>query len=327
MFKSNPINIRFLKDLINDSFNIFFQNEFIIFKSINNILYLIYSNQDFSIISYDIINNKKVNEVKNAHNKMITCFRYYLDKINKRDLILSSSSKYNNIKIWNAYNLECIINIEEINDGGWLYSTCFLNDNNQIYIITSNANYINNELIKVFDLNGNKIKEIKDTNDLTFFIDTYYNHKLSNIFIITGNNHFVKSYNYNTNKLYHKYCEIEKNGEHYSIIINNKEELIETSTDGNVRIWNFHTGELLNKIKVCEEGLFGICLWNNEYLFVACNIKEIKLINLNNGKIVKDLISHDDYVIIVMKINHPQYGECLISQDGEGVIKLWINKN
>ena len=48
------------------------------FKSINtfDILYLIYTNENKSILFFDLINNKKIIEIKNAHNKFITNFRY-----------------------------------------------------------------------------------------------------------------------------------------------------------------------------------------------------------------------------------------------------------
>ena len=95
-----------LKNEINNSKNIlnnihFYKTEFIIhtfqnmmgynfsaFKSINNIIYIIYANINKSIISYNLIENKKINEIINAHENEITGFRYYLDKINKRDLII-----------------------------------------------------------------------------------------------------------------------------------------------------------------------------------------------------------------------------------------------
>ena len=54
--------------------------------------------------------------------------------------------------------------------------------------------------------------------------------------------------------------------------------------DGSIRIWDFHLGLLL-KIKVSFEGLFAICLWNNNYLFVGYNYKEIKIIDFNNKKV------------------------------------------
>ena len=81
---------------------------------------------------------QKITEIKNAHNNVTTNFRHYLDVINKRDLILSISAYENNIKLWNINNFECLLNLQNINKGGCLYSACFLNDNNQNYIITSN---------------------------------------------------------------------------------------------------------------------------------------------------------------------------------------------
>ena len=84
-------------------------NTFTAFKSINNILYLVYSNPKKSIISYDLINNKKINEIKEAHNEQITNFRNYFDEINHRDLILSKSANDNNIKIWEVNNWACIL--------------------------------------------------------------------------------------------------------------------------------------------------------------------------------------------------------------------------
>ena len=86
-------------DLRLDSYcYIVLDNSFNVFKSIDNILYLIYTNKNNSIISYNLINNCKIIEIKNAHKQYITNFRYYLDKKNKRDLIISISAYDNNIK-------------------------------------------------------------------------------------------------------------------------------------------------------------------------------------------------------------------------------------
>ena len=60
-------------------------------------------------------------------------------------------------------------------------------------------------------------------------------------------------------------------------------ELIESCVDGFLRIWNFHRGKLLYKIDTTVDnfkGIFGICLWNEKYLFIGCNNSEIKLIDL-----------------------------------------------
>ena len=155
-----PNKIVFLNDLANYAYAKYTKfNTFCTFKSIDDIFYLVYSTRNKSIIFYNLINDKKINEIKNAHGEYITNFRYYLDISNKRNLITSISLEDNNIKLWNINNLECLLNIEHANEDGGLLSACFLNDNNNIYIVTSNENYQDVEPVKIFDLNGNLIKK------------------------------------------------------------------------------------------------------------------------------------------------------------------------
>ena len=66
---SNIKNIAFIKNIINRAYSFHFQidNTFIIFRSINDILYLIYSSEQKSIISYNSIEEQIINEIKNPH--------------------------------------------------------------------------------------------------------------------------------------------------------------------------------------------------------------------------------------------------------------------
>ena len=130
--------------------------------------------------------------------------------------------------------------------------------------------------------------------------------------------------------VYHKYCDNDEKY-HVSIVINYNEDainLIESSKDSNIRIWDFHTGILLNKIKASDERLYGICLWDKNYLFVGCYDGIIKIIDIKNKKIIKSLKGHNKSVLSLKIINHPHYGECLISQGyAEVNIKLWLIKH
>ena len=333
-----PLYIQYSKSLASDYSNAHYalDNTFSIFKSLNNIIYIIYSNKSRSIISYNLIINQKISEIKNAHNDYITNFRHYLDEIKKVDLIMSISSIDNNIKVWDIYKWNLLCDIKNINNKGSLHSACFLNlkiGNNYInYIITCNDNYYNSELIKVFDFNGNKIKEINNSNDRTFFIDCYYDNIKGKYYIITGNNSYIKSYDFNENIIYHKYC--DKNDcddgdkeDHDSIIIINEEitKIIESSEDGNIRIWDFHSGILLKKISISQHKLYGICLWSNDYLIVSCEDKTLKIIDLKREIIINNLMENET-IIAIKTIIHPNYGKCLITQDWRSQIKLWVNK-
>ena len=244
---------------------------------------------------------------------------------------MSISSDNNNIKLWNLKNYECLYNYNNINENGYLYSACFLNDNNNNYIITTNCAWKGiSEPIKFFDFNGNKIKEMNNSKEKTYFVDVFYDQNSSINYLITGHQGHVKSYNCKTNNIYRRYSDYD-NKDHDCIIVNNYNEtiiLIETGDDGYIRIWNFYSAKLMHKIKDCDCDLYGMCLWDNDYLFYGCEEKVIKILDLKKGKIIKTLKGHKNWVITMGKINHPNYGECLVSQDsGKGKIKLWINKN
>ena len=330
-FNPNAEDIKLSSDIVQDSYaydNL--DNSFTVFKSINDILYLIYTNANKSIICFDLENNKKIKEVISKHNQYITNFRHYLDEINNRDLLMSISCDDNNLKLWNVNTWECIVDIKNISCNGFLYSACFLADNNNINLITSNGNFRGkSESIKIYNIEGKKLKEIEDSNDATLFIDTYYDKKNLKTYILTGNHGYIKSYDYNLNKVYHKYCDNDNNS-HLSVKVQNTHEItniIESCNDGNIRIWNFHTGLLLKTIKVSNTFLRGICLWDNNYIFVACCDNDIKLIDLEKGIIVKSLKGHNNFVLTVIKVIFPNYGYCLISQGyKDNHIKLWINK-
>ena len=206
-----------------------------------------------------------------------------------------------------------------------------MNFNNNNYIITSNGNFDSLDPIKVYDFKGNKIKEINNSCKDTYYIDNYYDKKISKNYIITCNKGYIKSYDYNENQIYYIYSDDDDNKCHDCALIYDKEEiikLIDSSEDGNIRIWNFHSGKLLKIIEVSDKKLYEICLWNKEYIFIGCSDKSIKLLNLRNGIIIKELTGHNNAVISIKKINHPKYGQYLISQGfNEDSIIIWEVKD
>ena len=323
--------------LTNDSYTSLggYTYSFCVFRSIDNILSLLYtknnSKTDFSIVYYNLIDKTKILEIKNAHNSYINNYRHILDELNQRDLIISISTKSNNIKLWNINNCECLLDLINVNTRGLLNSASFIKDNNNIYIISSNCVWMDTipDSIKVFDLEGNIIKKINDSNNITFFVDSYYDKKWSNNYIITGNSGSVIVYDFFTNKIYRKYSEENDKMSHLCVIVKDNEEitkLLDSCSDGNVKIWHFHTGELLQKINVCNGQIYGICLWNKEFLLVGSDKSNIILVEISTGKIKKKFFGHYKKVVSIQKIIHSKFGECLISQgSGNDIIKIWKN--
>ena len=304
-----------------------FDNTFVVFKSFNDIIYLIYSYKLKTLVLFNLITNQINSQIKKAHSNFISNIRHYPDNINKKDLIMSISTKDQNIKIWDIINFECLFNIKQIYYNGNIYSACLLNEKKEKYILSCNNNYpYNAEQIKVFNLKGEEIKEIYNFNENSFFIDNYYDNIFDINYIIVGNKGCIKSYDFNQNILYKNYCDNKDDQEYCSIIIKKRNKilhLISSCYDGNVRIWNFNTAELLNKIKVSSYNLCGICL-KDKYLYIGTQDSLIIIVDLIKNEVIDYLVGHNNSVICIKNILHPKYGELLVSQgylnDG---IKFW----
>ena len=70
-------------------------------------------------------------------------------------------------------------------------------------------------------------------------------------------------------------------------------------------------------------------MWDYDNLFIGGKDGNIKKIDIKKGIIVNFFKAHKEDIATIKKINHPYYGNGLISQAYEenGKIKLWINKN
>ena len=325
-FINNDSNLTFYDNISTDAYGCSVDNIFITFKSKSNIIYLVYSNLKKSIIAYNLNKMQIEAEIKKAHNDYIDNFRYSYNIKNKKDIILSLSSGDNNIKIWDINNWECIYNLNNIYKVGIILSACFLINENINYIITCNCFLYD---IMVIDFNGNKIKQINNSSNYTIFIDTYFDIQQSKYYIITGNKNNVKSYDYHTNEHYKTYSD-NFSTHHRSIIIYDDNAIVKIifpCEEGFIRIFNFHSGILLKKININNEGLIGISLWNKDNLFVGCKNKSIKLIDLKKEKIIKNFIGHNHWVCSLKKIKTSNLGECLITQALDNKIKLWSIQN
>ena len=47
------------------------------------------------------------------------------------------------------------------------------------------------------------------------------------------------------------------------------------------------------------------------------------MIDIKEGKIIGNIIGHNNSVLVLAKVNIPNYGECLISQENGKLTKLW----
>ena len=309
-----PNNFKKSIDLIKDCIS----NYFCVFKSINNIFHLIYLNKKSFIISYDLTNSKIITKIK-LKNVDIE-IKYFFDSIHKRDLILLIG--FDHLKIYDISNWSVIVDIKEsinnINkkrEEGRGMNCCLLNNNNHNYIITSNydSNYF-----RIYDFNGNKIKNIKTPNEINVEIATYQD------YIISGNINRCTSYSFNTKKFKHyeinnqSFFELKnivafKNKEGASLLIAKcRIKPDEYIINHSIFIWDFKSSLLINKIvyKIIIEDP-GLLLWNENYLIVGTS-HLLKIFDISKKRFIKEIEIANFFFYNYKKIFHPKYGECLM---------------
>ena len=326
----SPINLRILKTITQSTYLPYsIDNTFDVFTSLKDELFLVYSTKIKSIECFDLIKHKFHKTILNAHNGQILTIRHYCPEYIKKDMILSGSNGDYAVKIWDVETWSCIFNISKVYQSGIMFSICILFDEYQkeSFIFTSS----DKDYIKMWSMDEKFVKNISKTNiNEKFFIDTYYDNKEYKYYLISGEMRCVKVYELNLNQLFRTYMDNNSYSEHLSAFIYDQEDttrLVESEFYGTVRIWNFHTGNIIQKIEVCRRTpLVSLCLWNENYLLVSCVDNTIKLVDFKNYALIKSFTGHRNEVCTIKKIIHPTYGECLFSQGlVNEQIKMWIN--
>jgi hypothetical protein len=305
-----------------------------VFESINNkdIIYLIYNVNYFSsssIKALNIVDDEKILEIKNAHDSKIINLMHYADKVNKKDLLVSIDA-LNRIKVWDVSTWECLCYFSENGKYGnrnvmftgraFLFFS-LINDNNNYYFMWKRLFY--NPIIEVSDIEGNVVKEITDieineNGHIAGFL--YYDNKLNKNYIVSGHIGFLQSIDFTENKIYHAYYD---NGYKEKFVILNVEEnngiskLMAFSDEGVLKIWNFHTGSLLNNIKLYDNSLVLKAFLKDDNNLFLLQHNVLKSVNLNNGRmefLLKNIVPKNMNLVVMKKINHPKLGECFICQ-------------
>ena len=326
--QNDPQELVFKKDICSNAHKTnSIDRVFCAFKSFLGEALIVWGSSSNNIEYYDCEKEKIVKTFHQAHSQTVFSCRHY-PYVKKRIDYIITSSYDRTVKLWdynqNSYDL-CISNAH---GGYYIYSVSILfniqEDKN--YVITSSSN----EKMKVWDFKGNYIRNFGQDSESTYFIDVYYSKWKKQYYIINANSVDVKSYEFDTGNLYHKYKGIPQTW-HMSAVINETKQgqlLIESDGTGRIRIWDFNTANLLKNIaSTYSLNLRGICLWNDRYLFAAGNDYQVKLFDLEEGKFIKSFKGHSSTVCTIEKIKHPKYGGCLVSQGLDGKLKLWAPKD
>ena len=322
-FTSNPCDLKYKQDITDKcqkSYTI--DSVFSCYTLHDGGCFVAWANSTHVIEIFDLKSNSVFKQLT-GHTQHVYIVRHFFNRKTSTDYLLSTSYE-RNVKVWSLKDYTCLVTIPQCHTGYYLYSSLILFDDSLSlsYIVTSAPN----ELTKVWDITtGKHIKDIASASDYTYFINTWYDIKNNNIYIVNANSSDVKIYDFKTGKLF-KQFKAENNTWHMSAFVHEIKEvphLIESDGNGYLRIWNITTGLIWKTIQATGCNIRGLCLWNDQYVIAASSDKSFKVFDIIAGNIAATISGHDNVLCTVDKIVHSTYGECLFTAAIDGKIKLW----
>ena len=301
---------------------------FCTFKSLKGESLIAWVTKDNTIELYDLEKDALITSVKDAHSKDIHSCRHFVDIKNNKDLLITCSYD-KSIRVWDIEKMEKpLIDIQNAHSNGFIFTSCILSHEkmNENYIISG----ADDESIKIFDFNGKFLDKNVKVSDYVNLLDVYYYKREKKFCVINANSHDIRIYNFDDLKIYKTY--IEKNSSsHAHVLIQENEKddkvyLIDSDMKGFIHIWDFDTEECLKTIFL-QTIINGICFWNEQYIACTGRDKKIKIVDINEGKIVRLITGHEKETISVQKINIPKLGDCLVSHGKDGLLKVWAFLN
>ena len=301
---------------------------FCTFKSLKGESLIAWVTKDNTIELYDLEKDTIITSVKDAHSKDIHSCRHFVDIKNNKDLLITCSYD-KSIRVWDIEKMEKpLIDIQNAHSNGFIFTSCILSHEkmNENYIISG----ADDESIKIFDFNGKFLDKNVKVSDYVNLLDVFYYKREKKFCVINANSHDIRIYNFDDLKIYKTY--IEKNSSsHAHVLIQENEKddkvyLIDSDMKGFIHIWDFDSEECLKTIFL-QTIINGICFWNEQYIACTGRDKKIKIVDINEGKIVRLITGHEKETISVQKINIPKFGDCLVSHGKDGLLKVWAFLN
>lgn len=290
-----------------------------------------YKTNKINIIS---INDNKITKELEGHECHITSIRYFTNnKTNKEYLI--SADKSNLVIIWDISNNYKISQKIQTDYKDYILS-CLLIFNIEIssskvynYIVIS-CSCIGFTKLYSFDTNL-FLKNIQNTEyNFTNYLLLWKNKKDNSDYIIEICFKKICIYHLlNNNQLYAELISNNTaNSDLFSGIIYNRKDadlLLVSSSNGYIDVWDLFNKSIYLSININGSRYMDIIQWNEKYTIVTDNAhKSINIIDLTQMKVIGNISGKDIFSVKkIKKINHPKYGQGILSSGYDNDLKLW----
>ena len=328
-----PHNFAFKKIISKKLFNKnYYNNRACIFSQMDKV-YIVYGinriiSYDMECYDYDIDNAYIL--FKQLHKQPFDSCRYFYDKSNNRDLIITSSLD-SHVKIIHFKKRDSII-ISDLNfesTSNVIINSSFLIDD-KIMIPFAFHEFRGNILF--YDLKGEFISDLKDDPGFILALNGYYYENTKTNYAIVSNKEGIYVYIINNYSLYNKFIpsylyKSTSFSEGHIIEKNEKIILLGPSfSTGHIFLWNLINKDLISIIRLTL-GIMDMCIWDNNYIFASLNgvSKDFVLINLNNKEIEKEFSNLKVNCCGIHLFKNRVAGNFLILCTTEGQLLLYSN--
>ena len=287
------------------------------------------------IVLTDLSTNQEIKRLVGHTDRVVTC-RFFEDPHTGKQYLVSADRKYK-VKVWDLTDDGKLIfdkAIEEKYDN-FIYSVLMIFEKDKRYVVTST---LGSGETCVYTIGSDEApKKLKDTKDLNiYYLDYWYEEDNGNgqpehhIIQCGKNTILVSQLKADTN---YKITTEEKYANNLCGLVfkkGNKDLLITSATRGLIKIIDLKEKKEIYTKEYTDVFFYNFVRWNDQYmlLYEALQRRVLVLDMDNEYKIVSKVLLPEMYFDrFIRKVDHPKYGESILSVGIDWKVKLYTNRN
>jgi hypothetical protein len=283
----------------------------------------------------DLSNNQEIQTLVGHTDRVVTC-RFFEDPFTGRQYLISADRKYK-VKVWDLTDNGAIKFDKELKEGydNFIYSVLMFFEENKTYVVVST---LGSGDTNVFVMGcDDKPTQLKDTKDLNiYYLDYWFEEKDSegnsehHIIQCGKNKILISQYKKET---HYEIATDEKYANNLCGMVykkGDKDLLITSATRGLIKIIDLKERKEIHSYEHSDVFFYNFVRWNDQYilLYEAMQRRILVLDSDNNYKVVSKVLCPEMYYDrFIRKVDHPKYGESILSVGIDWKVKLYTNRN
>ena len=336
-FKSNP-NFKFKEIVVEKTECLASTYQFDCYKADNGETYLISPYWDIEKadkpdhhISLINLRTKEIFKTLEGHKDRVLTARYFQDPFSKKHYLISADRK-TRVIVWDLSENGNIIFETELKYESFIYSVILMfEENNKIMPVVSTLASGETFVFHIDD--KNKKEEVKDTKELNIYFMTYWwdeKNKDHNIIQCGKNKILISQYKAKTN------YSIQTDDKHpYNLggmVFKNKDKdlLITSATYGLIKVIDLQQKIEIHSFTLEDVFFYSFVRWNDQYILLNdCLQRRILVLDMEDNYKIKSKVLCPEMFFdrFIKKVNHPIYGESIMSVGIDWKIRLFVNRN